>query len=163
MNDQNHQPSGIPIYLNKKEYRALIRILFKHILMFSNLTDQQTSKEFERINSMAERLLKYANDFASEDLVAHDVSTGTNFPSNELYREIITQINAYDEVNFWEELTQRLSERDLVKGRSFEELNESGMENHRQILEDRLVFYTDHFGEHGVENLYIINDPHHSD
>lgn len=163
MSDQLSPSNGIPIHLNRKEYRALIRILFKHVLMFDNLTDQQSSKEFERVNFLAERLLGHVNDFASEDLVAYDVSTGKNFPANTLYRDIMAQINTYDEVTFWEELTQRLSERDLVKDRNFADLNELGIEKHQQMLEERLVYYANHFGEHGVENLFVVNDPHRSD
>lgn len=147
--------SGLPVILTKDEYRLLVKLSFQQLFMMESLVDQQNSKEFERISMLSSKLIKYAPDFASNDLIAHDVVNDMIFPSTSFIDSIMESIAEYDEVSFWEELTHKLAERDMLREHSNEELEEMTEEDYLSKLSEKLVLYTDKLGEDGLDGVVV--------
>lgn len=147
--------SGLPITFTKDEYRMLTQLVYQQLFMMESLVEPQTSKMFERISLLSSKLIRHATDFACNDLIARDVVDNAVFPSSTFLDSIMESIAEYDEVSFWEELTHKLAERDLLREVNNEELELMSEEDYLDRLGEKLVFYTNRFSQDGVENLRL--------
>lgn len=156
MNQSNSpRDGGIPVFLTKSEYRILVQTTYQQLFMLESLVEQHNSKDFEKLNALTSKLLTYANEFASEDLVATDVMNSTVYPNSIFIERVMEAIADYDEVSFWEELTHKLAERDLLRELDASTLDTMPEEDYLEALSEKLVYYTNRFGEEGLENLNL--------
>ncbi|MCH8523254.1 MAG: hypothetical protein LAT52_01765 [Balneolales bacterium] len=155
MNSKKGQESRVPISFNKSEYRVLVHAVYQQLFMLESLVDHQNTKEFENLNSLSSKLIEYAPEFASGDLIARDVIENTIYPNSAFLDLVMQMINEYDEVSFWEELTHRLAERDLLRDYKGKELTKLSEEEYLELLSEKLVYYTKLFGENGLENVEL--------
>ena len=101
------------------------------------------------------RLYAFARGTPAEGLVAYDDATETWTPSEASDDEVHTLIDEYDDKTFWEELTARLAERDLIKERG--ERAVSGMRPNERVraVQAKAKRYADEFERVGVERLRL--------
>jgi hypothetical protein len=154
---ENKTPSsGIEISVNRKEYRLLVQMLYRSLFINESLVNQNSAKLHEDMSDLAEKLISLAPDFDSEDIVARDVLTGTVYPSADFYSKILDQIAEYDEISFWEELTQRLAERDTIRDAGIETIRGLNEEEYLTLVADRLIWYTEHFKICGLDDIKVL-------
>ena len=157
--DNNDKASfNPPIQLSRNEYRLLVTMMYQNLFMHESMVDQQSSKLHESMNALAEKLIRYAPDFNSQDFIAEDVLTNSIHPSSNFYETVLESISQYDEVSFWEELTQRLAERDVVREHGVELLESLDVDEYMTIISARLVYYAEHFSENGLDSIDITKD-----
>jgi hypothetical protein len=157
MDEQVKTQNGLPISFTKQEYRLLVRCVFQQLFMLESMVEEHASKEFEHLNILSSKLLKFAPDFSCSDVVATDVVDDTIHANSTFLDSIMQAISEYDDVSFWEELTHRMSERDLMNDLDSKRLAEISEEEYLQLLTEKLIFYTNHFSNMGLENVKISN------
>ena len=91
----------------------------------------------------------------AEELVAFDRDGDLWVPSEALERDAQALIDQYDEVTFWEELTSRITERDL-----FEHYGERAVKSMRPQERLRAAkpiakAYTQEFEQYGIDRLGV--------
>lgn len=139
----------IKLELTNEEFRKLIELAYLGEWMINAQHDPEFQDEA-------------AGDVVQKLLVAHkfhdidrDAETGEYFMKSEwterLYDEYVLD---YDDHTFWDELTERLAQRDLAKERgvSADELNRDDDLLELRPLEDR---YRAELEEHGLDRLEI--------
>lgn len=144
------------VSITKKEYRLLLDVLSMADWVMNAFNDDERP-EVEPYVKLEQKLLSLAKDFDCEDLVTYDKGLKRYFPTRR-YEEQgrdMGFIEEFEEEFFWDELEQRLAERDLVKSRGMEAAAE--MEPPQRITElDRLADgYREEFSKHGLERLVI--------
>ena len=145
------------IDLTQKEYRDLLDILYVANWVFSAHKVEEDSR-IERFDQLEQKFLALSKQMKFENLVEYDADLDTYFPTRE-YEETSAAhvfIGEYDNDTFWDELTSRLAERDLLK-------QMGGSEKMVDLLKDEMLeklfqleeFYGDEFTHNGLENLQL--------
>ena len=101
------------LHLEPDEYRKLIELAYLGEWLINAHHDSEVQEE--DASSVLQRLLASAPD---SDLIAQDPETGDYFMKDiwveQLYESYILD---YDDHVFWDELTERLAQRDLARRR----------------------------------------------
>jgi hypothetical protein len=155
MADLNNPSAGIDVSLNRKEYRLLVQMIYRSLLINESLVNQDNAKEHEEMCDLAEKIISYAADFDSDDIVARDMLNGTLYPSANFYGKVMDQITEYDEITFWEEITQRLADRDTINEHGMEIIKKLSEEEYLSLVTDRLIWYTEHFKMRGLDDVKV--------
>jgi hypothetical protein len=137
--------------ITEDEYRRLVVLTILGEWMM-NATRKEPDAEYEEA---AGRLYSFASGTLAESLVVHDPETGAWTPSEESDAEVHTFIDDYDDKTFWEDLTTRLAERDLLAQRG--ERAVSGMHPAERVraIEAAAKKYVDEFEKNGLERLLL--------
>jgi len=141
--------------LSRAEYRLLLDMVYIAtwvMTAFKTEEDARTAayEELEqKIFSMAEKagfghLIEYAAEFASYFPLRDFEENG---PAHGF-------IDEYEDDSFWEQLTSRLAERDVIKklGSAAKYMQLDPMER-IDLLGEREEFYNEEFATHGLERL----------
>jgi hypothetical protein len=140
------------IKLEPEEYRKLIELAYLGEWVINAHHDAEYQDD--TAGQMLQRLL------AARPLpeVGRDDETGEYFMKSEWVEQLYdTYILDYDDHVFWDELTERLAQRDLAKDRgvSLDEINRDDDLLELRPLEDR---YRQELEEYGIERLAIVED-----
>lgn len=145
------------IDLTKKEYRDLLDILYVANWVFS-AHKVEDDPRIERFDQLEQKFLALSKQMKFENLVEYDAALDTYFPTRE-YEETSaahTFISEYDNDSFWDELTSRLAQRDLLKQMGGPEKMVDLPK--REMLEKLFQLeeiYGDEFTQNGLENLQL--------
>src|SRR4051812_12573609 len=113
---RTQRPFIIPymnITLSEEQYRRLVILTMLGEWMV-NATRKEPDADFE---FAASQLYTFAKGTAAEPLVTYDEESTQWMPSDASDDEVHTLIDDYDDKTFWEDLTTRMAERDLIKER----------------------------------------------
>ena len=147
------------IHLTKKEYRLLLDILsISEWVMNSHKTGGNPKSEpYQKIE---QKIFSYAKDFGFENLVMYEEQLEMFYPTHE-YEELGSDrpfIEEFEEEVFWEELCNRLAQRDLLKKKDIQKLKEMDPLE-RLTKEDEIAAeYEIEFLKNGLKNLTISNN-----
>jgi hypothetical protein len=105
----------------------------------------------------ASRVYSFAKGTPLERLVGFDTDEGAWGPSEAFELEAQALIDEYDDTTFWEELTTRLTERDLIA--NFGERAVRGMRPNERVREASKIAkaYTQEFEDSGLDRLHITD------
>lgn len=143
------------ISLTAEQYKALLLMTYLGHWMV-NAHRVETDKPSDML---ASHLYSYAKSFGLADLVELDADSGEYFPTQQLEEIASEYIDAYDNQTFWDELIDRLSDRDLVAKHSQEAREKMTSEERFTELEKFEARYDEEFEKHGVERLIIKDEP----
>jgi hypothetical protein len=138
--------------LDATEYRKLIELAYLGEWMVNAQHDPDFHDEEAR--SVLQKLLAAQ---AQPD-VDRDEETGDFFMSTDWIEELYDQyVVDYDDHVFWDELTERLAQRDLARERGVpvEEVNRDDDLPELRPLEEK---YHQELGDRGLERLEIVED-----
>jgi hypothetical protein len=145
------------IDLTRKEYRDLLDILYVAHWVF-NAHKVQKDARIERFNQLEQKIFTLSKQMRFENLVEYDTDLDAYFPTRE-YEDTSaarTFIDEYDNDTFWDELTNRLAERDLLKQMGG---SEKMVNLHKEKMLEKLFqleeYYGDEFTRNGLENLQL--------
>jgi hypothetical protein len=136
---------------SEDQYRRLV-ILTMLGEWVVNATRKEPDPDFE---FAASEFYASAKGTSAEALVAYDAEARGWIPSEESDEEVHAHIDEYDDKTFWEELTARLAERDLVAERG--ERNVNGMRPNERVraVQSQAKKYADEFETNGIDRLGI--------
>ncbi len=142
------------INITKKEYLTFLEILeiadwVLHAHHAEERSETTMYKEFEQ------KVFSYAKDMGFDKLVDYASNLKRYFPTREFAetspgREFIRE---FEDDTFWDELVQRLVERDLIRQAGEEKLLSMTPEERFEAEEPLEKRYADEFYNNGLENL----------
>ncbi len=142
------------INITKKEYLTFLEILeiadwVLHAHHAEERSETTKYKEFEQ------KVFSYAKDMGFDELVDYASHLKRYFPTREFEetspgREFIRE---FEDDTFWDELVQRLVERDLIRQAGEEKLLSMTPEERFEAEEPLEKRYADEFYHNGLENL----------
>ena len=144
------------INITKKEYEKLIELIDIGMWVITS-HDLRDKPENAPYNELEEKIFSLAKEFECEDKIIYDKNLDRHFQTQDFEMESAHRkfIDDYNENNFWEEVIERLAQRDSV--------NEVGEENYfsMEFLERMSIFgkheeyWANEFGSFGLERLMV--------
>ncbi|WP_136805580.1 hypothetical protein [Desulfosediminicola flagellatus] len=144
------------IHLTKKEYRNLLDILSISDWVM-NAHRNEVEAKCKPYNELQQKILSYARDFGCDDVVESDKNSNTYYLTHMDDDEAISNefIKEYEEEFFWDELTSRLSQRDLIEEKGYDAVVEMKPIERMTKTEEFSDKYHDEFENNGIKNLII--------
>ena len=145
------------IDLTRKEYRDLLDV-FSIADWVLNAHKVDADPRTARYKNLEQKFFALAKQMNYENLVEYALEHSTYFPTREYDETSSAQafIAEYDNDTFWDELTDRLAERDLARQLGgydrIPALSKEEMFKRLGQLED---YYGDEFARNGLENLQL--------
>lgn len=145
------------IDLTRKEYRDLLDILaIANWVLNAHKVDREPRTA--RYDKLEQKLLALAKEMGYENLVEHAPEHNRYFPTREYEETSAAQafITEYDNDSFWEEMTARLAERDLVRQLGgHDRIATLSPEELFEKLGKLEEYYGTEFSRNGLENLQL--------
>lgn len=145
------------IELSTDEYRQLVDILYLADWM---LTARKVGDDprVEGYHQLVQKLYARAQEMGLSHLIEYAEEFDQYFPTRDFEADTTIHefINEYDDETFWDELTRRLAERDLVAqlgGR--EKVQKLSMEERIRKLGQFEEQYAAEFAKHGLDHLHL--------
>jgi len=140
------------IELTNKQYRDLIELLFLgNWIANASRTGAEGDKRIEKYEKVEAHILSHAKHFQAEDVVnveGNDFYTTMNFEET-----LIPIVEEYDEFTFWEEISRKLANRDLLRQIGpVRQLKDEHLKRMYEIEEQ----YQIEFEKNGIKNLELI-------
>lgn len=141
--------------LTREEYLILIRALTVTSWVHSTL-EEETEDFEDELEPVFQKLMSKYRDFQADGEVFYDEAIDKYFPADTIEQDSLAVVQTYEEISFWDHLTRRLAERDLIM--EYGTLEVQNMEpNRRMELESSyLVKYNDEFIENDLVRLRIL-------
>ncbi len=144
------------IHLTSEEYRQLLDLLYiADWVMHAHEVDD--SDECADHDLLIQKLYSYAAEAGCPDLVTldpkhRDYQVSAQFEEETPAHEFIAR---YDDDTFWDELTERLTERDLEEEQGGQTTTLS-VEEYFRLAAPIREMYEEEFGDQGVARLRIV-------
>lgn len=142
--------------LTKKEYRALLDMV-SIADWIMNAHEESASKQYVEHEAIKRKLHACHKEMDSDDIVKFESKSKDYLVTKDYEEHIIdTYIAPYEDIFFWEELSNRLAERDVIKKLGMEKYSKmDGIERICAISKIEET-YTNEFVEYGIEHLEIV-------
>lgn len=144
------------IDFNKKEYMALLDILeIAEWVINAHKIDTQNKETV--YSKLEQKIYSYAKEMGFEELIEYDDNLKSYFPTRMFEENSPAHqfIDEYDNEIFWEELIERLVERDLIDQLGVERFRiMSPVERIKKEAPLRSKYGTE-FEKNGIENLRV--------
>jgi hypothetical protein len=142
------------IELTKEQYRKLIELLFLgNWIANATRTGVKGDEMRTDYQDIEKYILSFAGDFRAGDAVLKE--EGEYFTTMQFEESLIPLIEGYDEYTFWEELADRLANRDLLKEIGPVRILKDEHMERKDTIEER---YQEEFEKNGLRNL-ILSKP----
>lgn len=148
------------INLTQREYRLLLDVIFLADWVLTG-HDADRISEDDRYQMLFQKLYSYANEMGSGDLVEVVTESNSYAPTRKYEEEsgVFELIEDYDDATFWEELIERLAERDVYAGLPENKKARLDAEEYWRRAAPFERKYQSEFGRHGLERLVIKEPP----
>jgi len=143
--------NDVTLRLSGLEYEQLLKTVYLGDWLLTSRQPEQ-DKDVEKLES---KIFSYASSVGLGKYADYDRETEMFFPADALHEapEINAAISDYDDETFWEELSDRLAERELAD-------KAAGLEGKERFaaLWDAADRYEYEFEENGIENVFIVKN-----
>src|SRR3982751_498688 len=137
--------------LNDQEYRRLMMLVFMGEWMM-NAVQKEPDVAYE---ALAFKVFAQTQGTALEPLAFYDEPTESWELTDDFDAEAHAFIDQYDDKTFWEELTARLIERDLIDQHGERALNSMRPHQRSKAADALAKAYTKVFEEEGISKLRL--------
>jgi hypothetical protein len=143
------------IDLSRDEYKSLIEMMYiADWVMNAYKTEKDPSTE--QYAQLEQKIYSLADQMGHHHLIEYDEELAEYFPTTLLDEGPAMQyIDEYDNDTFWDELTERLVERDLFRQVGEERLRRMTVEERLGAEDPLRDKYGPEFEEHGIENVEL--------
>ncbi len=141
------------INFTKEEYRLLVEALYQADWVMHAHDHEATQNDHKKLR---EKLLSHYKEMAAEDIIEYSDEAGGHFELASFEEELQKKyIEPYNDITFWEDLLDHLSERDAIKKVGIEKYaNMDGMDR-VVLVEDIKEIYREEFAKNGIENVKV--------
>ncbi|MBL8024174.1 MAG: hypothetical protein JNK54_07855 [Elusimicrobia bacterium] len=143
----------IQMEFTEEEYRKLCEVVYVADWVATSL--KADAHETSPYHSLDQKILGRAAAARCGDLVDYDSELKTFFPSPELDEKCEPVIREFESDLFWEELTNRMAERDIKQGGECLSEGDANLEKRFDALDKKEEYYNQEFSQHGIERLTI--------
>ena len=141
-----------------REYRTLMEMIqIASWVIHAHETERPTGND--PYDVIEEKILSQAKDFGCAGDVDFDKQLGAHFATRDFEEHIMQFIDRYDDDTFWEELRERLIERDMVRVIGDQQYLALEFEDRMKKAVPFEQKYDNEFAEHGIERLAVIAGP----
>lgn len=148
----------VSLKLKRKEYLSLLTILeiADWVLHAYKIEEPAETRPFR---DLEQKLLSMAAAVGCEDLVEYDPEFGRFFATREFEDSspAMEFIEEFEGDAFWDQLAERLVERDLLRQVGDEAFAQLGPEERDRLEEPYRRLYAEEFVNHGVDRLEILD------
>jgi len=161
--DRTPAPVGtlsMKILFTKNEYRTLLDMIYLAEWMLTSYEEKPNPAK-AKYEHLAQKIYSHAKEIGWESLVVSSAADNRYFPTKE-YEEksgIYAHIDDYETESFWDQLIDRLTERDIVEKMGEDEtarLSNSAYEALANPIADN---YAREFADNGVDRLRLGDEP----
>lgn len=143
------------INFTKAEYRLLLDLVsLGSWVLTSNDTEKDLRKK--KHEEVVQKVFSHAKEFGCEKLIMYDQKFHKYYETKEYDESEKDEfIEEYDENIFWNELINRLAERDFLKKHGLERAKEMSLE---ERIKENIKYeckWADEFEAHGIDRLKI--------
>jgi hypothetical protein len=150
------------IELSEEQFRRLLKLVYLGNYVVNGLrAGDREDPRIAKYDEIEELFLKLAGENGCKELVHFDIRTQKYFPAEsfELDDEIEGYIDEYNEDAFWDELGERLAERDIMEEMGEEILSRLDDTERIRIVSEAQEKYFGEFEESGIDNLRLVPYP----
>ncbi len=144
------------ITLTRKRFKALLKAVYLGNWMANAYRTDDMLKEYENIEDY---IFSLAPQFGLDKYMDHEESDGDRYYPTSIFEET-TDVHrvqeAYGEETFWDELAERLGQRDFFKKYSVEEIKKMSREEYFTKLSDCIDTFNEEFEKFGLERLRVV-------
>jgi len=148
------------IDITKEEYRLLLDILSISDWVM-NATRVEADSETAPYAALMQKFLSHAKAFGFDNFVEYDDQDKNYFFTAEFEaaESDAGLIDEFEDFCFWEQLCDRLAERDLINEKGVEAVHEMSPWDRIAEEEGYIAKYEDEFAKNGIANLVISRGP----
>jgi len=144
------------INITKKQYWKLMKAVYMADWM-ANAICNSDMKQNDDIKEIRNYVFSFAKEMGCGDYAEYDNTLGTYYATFDMDDETTTRelINRYDDHMFWEEIADRLGERDFKKRYKQKDIKEMSNEDCFTKQMDYQIVWEKEFEKHGIDRLKI--------
>ncbi|MDI6739610.1 MAG: hypothetical protein QME74_04520 [Candidatus Edwardsbacteria bacterium] len=143
------------INLTKDQFRDLLALVYLGEWLVN--TYEKDKRRFV-LEKTQQRLYGLASDNGCGDWIAHDPREKRLVPTAAMDKALSPFIDLYDENVFWDQLAERLAERDLIRDRGHDAVHEMDDAAYDAALRPYLDRWWDKIDRHGLDRLTTDNN-----
>jgi hypothetical protein len=148
----------VSLKLKRKEYLSLLTVLeiADWVLHAYKVEEPAETRPFR---DLEQKLLSMATAFGCEDLVEYDPEFGRFFTTRDFEdsSQAMALIEEFEGDAFWDQLSERLVERDLLRQLGEDAFMHLGPEERDRLEEPYRRLYAEEFVNHGVDRLEVLD------
>jgi hypothetical protein len=147
------------INFTKKEYRTLLEIFeIAHWVLHAHKTREYPNTA--KYRKLEQKIFSCAKDMGFEDLIMFDTELERYYPTAEFEETspAMKFITEFENDTFWEELIERLVQRDLIRQEGKEGIVNMSIEERFQKEEPLEEKYSTEFETYGLDRISICQD-----
>ncbi len=141
---------------SEQEYRRLLMLAYLGEWLL-NAVRKDPDPAYE---DLVAKLFSLTDGTPLASLASFDHGTGEWIPAERFEEDAHTHIDEYDDTTFWEELTARLTERDLIQSRGERAVNGMHPAERARAAAAIAKAYTKEFEVHGIDRLSFPKERH---
>jgi len=149
----------IEIGFTKKQFEILLKLVYLGNWMANanrvGTPNDPMKKEYEEIERY---IFSFAKKFGLDEYVDdEDAEKGEFYPARKFEEEtdVYELHNEYDEVTFWDELVERLGDRDFFRHYSKKEIRKMEREERFEKIYEFIDKWAEEINKYGIERLEI--------
>lgn len=147
------------IELTKKQFEALLKAVFLgNWMAYAQRDGSKEDPYIKEYESIEDFIFSLAPQFGLEKYMSHDSKDSYKYYPTNFFEEntdVHKLHEAYDEENLWDELINRLGERDFLNKYSKEEIKKMTRDEWYEKLNEFIDVYSEEFEKSGLQHLII--------
>ena len=145
------------IEITKDEYRALLEVfsMAEWVMHAHKYEEDETKKPYDEV---IQKFYSYAKEMGMDNLIVYSPDLKRYFPTAEFEDNSEGEmfIEEFENDSFWDELMDRLAERDLFEEiGSEEEFYKMDAMKRMSLQETAREKYMDEFHKNGIKNIWV--------
>lgn len=150
-----NEKEAVKIELTKKEYDTLLEMLYIATWVIS-AHDTEQKPEKRKYDDVEQKIMAQAKDFGMDKEIIYDKKLGKYFTTRDFEEKCHKKfIDEYEDESFWDELVNRLAERDLLDAHTEKQIIKMDVWDRIGKVDNLAEKYLEEFEENGVLNLRI--------
>jgi hypothetical protein len=142
------------IEISNTQHKTLVKALFLANWVVNSCKTKRPDDEFERLE---QHILSQGKFFDLKN-VEFDEKHGKYYHDMDFEQKTLNLLDEFVDVSFWDELTERLAERDFFKAFGEDEIRKMSRDDRFTKFYEFADSYEAEFAEHGLDNLVIRSD-----
>ena len=142
--------------ISKKEYLSLLDMLYISDWVMHGHDIEDNNNAYK---TLRKKILSFFKEMGADDRIEYSKEDDDYYELTPFDSSIHTKfIDPYDDQSFWEELIDRLGERDAVAQVGVDRFQKMDYLERAEILSETTKCYADEFNEHGLDYLKITHE-----
>jgi hypothetical protein len=144
----------VEITLSREQFAILLELVYLGNWMANAI--RMPGEEITDLSHLEQHLFALARDRGLDDIADLDETLPGAFPSQALEDRMELYIEEYDDQVFWDQLTDRLAERDMLEEHGEPAVRAMSQEEYFERRDAYVAKYEEEATNHGIERLRVI-------